>query len=142
MKLSTMMRSIVLVASTSIVAACASLATQQSVSSSGSVREVDGQTYRVVRADPLYLYARDRNVVVNKRFVVVTDLFFSISPTAPLRPLTLAELKSAYPDNHRFHDALALAFERDADLVRWDSYHKEYVVSRLLRQSLQSTAAR
>lgn len=136
MKTPKIIRSLAVLAAATWLGACASVPTQQgSQSASAGVRVVAGQRYRVIRADPLYLYELERHELSGKRFVTVTDRFFSTTANAPLRPLTLLELKRAYPDNHRFHDILTLAFASDAELMRWDSYHHEYLVARLLRQS-------
>jgi hypothetical protein len=103
-----------------------------------SVRIVNGQQYRVLRVEPLVLYARERQVIEGKRFTTVVDRFFSTTPTAAVQPLTLEALKRAYPDNHKFHDMLTLAFRSDAELVRYDDHHNEYLVARLLRQTLSA----
>ena len=137
MKAPTTVRVLAVVALTLLLGACASLSTQQGVGSGSlSVRVVNGEHYRVIRADPLYLYEHDRSQLSGKRFATVTDRFFSTTANAPLRPLTLVELKSAYPKNHQFHDILTLAFTNDAELMRWDEVHHEYLVAHLLRQTL------
>ncbi len=43
---------------------------------------------------------------------------------------------TACPENHRVHDLLALAFQRDDELVQYDDFHHEYRVARLLRETL------
>ena len=137
MKAPTTVRVLAVVALTLLLGACASLSTQQGVGSGSlSVRVVNGEHYRVIRADPLYLYEHDRSQLSGKRFATVTDRFFSTTANAPLRPLTLVELKSAYPKNHQFHDILTLAFTNDAELMRWDEFHHEHLVAHLLRQTL------
>ena len=103
---------------------------------SPTIRIVNGERYRVLRAEPLVLYARERPVLEGKRFTTVVDRYFSTSPTAPVQPLKLETLKRAYPDNHKFHDLLTLAFRSDAEVARYDDYHNEYLVARLLRQTL------
>ena len=134
MSTTTTLRTLALAAGTVLLGACASL--QTSAGARAEVRVVAGVPYRVIRAEPLYLYERDRNVVVGKRFQAVAERYFSTTPDTPLRPLTLTELKKAYPDNHKFHDLLTLAFSNDADLMRRDSFPNELLVARLLRQSL------
>lgn len=131
-----------LIAGTVVIGACASVQNQSGrTSPNAELRVVNGESYRVVRAEPLVLYARERNVLSGKRFAVVVDRFFSTSPTAPVRPLTLESLKQAYPDNHKFHDLLTLAFRSDAELLRYDDHHNEYLVARLLRVSLPVNTA-
>jgi hypothetical protein len=100
------------------------------------VRFVRGDTYRIVRAPPMYLYERKRTVSVGKATRVVTDFGFSVAAADSVRPLTMDALKHAYPENHRFHDLLDLAFRRNEELIRYDDFHREYTVARLLRETL------
>ena len=134
MSTNTMFRALALAAGTALLGACASLQTSAGAPAT-EVRVVSGVPYRVIRAEPLYLYERDKTVVVGKRFQAVPERYFSTGANTPLRPLALTELKKAYPDNHKFHDVLTLAFSNDAELMKWDSFHNEFLVSRLLRQS-------
>lgn len=131
------MRITAIVAGTMFLGACASAQIHNGgVNAGRKVRVVDGASYRVVGSEPLVLYARERNVMSGKRFATVVDHYFSTSPTAPVEPLTIATLERAYPTNQEFHDLLMLAFRSDAELVRYDEYHHEYLVERLLRRSL------
>ena len=121
-----------------LVGTAAAAQSPMSTGPSAQVRVVNGEKYRVLRSETLVLYAHERWMVEGKRFVTVVDRYFSTSPTAPVQPLTLEALKNAYPDNHKFHDMLTLAFRSDAELARYDDHHNEYLVNRLLRQSLQT----
>jgi hypothetical protein len=100
------------------------------------LRFVRGDSYRVVRAPPMYLYEHKRTVSVGKATRVVTDYGFSIAAADSVRPLTMDALKRAYPENHRFHDLLDLAFRRNDELIQYDDFHNEYRVARLLRETL------
>ena len=100
------------------------------------VRFVAGENYRVEHAPPLLLYERKRRVSVGKGSRLVYDHFFSTSPADSVRPLTLLSLKEAYPTNHRFHDLLDLAFRSDDELMRYDDFHHEYRVARILRETM------
>jgi hypothetical protein len=64
------------------------------------------------------------------------NYYFSISAAGEVKGLTLTNLKNAFPDNHKFHDALDTEFKADADLVQFDSYHKVYKVNRIYSNSL------
>lgn len=130
-------RMVAIIAGTVLLGACASVQNQNGGANAGtSVRVVDGAAYRVLGGETLILYTRERNVMSGKRFEVVVDRFFSTSPAAPVQPLTLETLKRAYPTNREFHYLLMLEFRSDAELVRYDEYHREYLVERLLRRSL------
>lgn len=136
------LRVVAFVAGTLVLGACASVRSWSAgTSPDTAVRIVNGESYRVLRTEPIVLYARERQVLEGKRFTTVIDRFFSTSPTAPVQPLTLETLKRAYPDNHRFHDLLTLAFRSDAELARYDDQHNEYLVTRLLRATLPTSAA-
>ena len=101
------------------------------------VRFVGAESYRIQRAAPLVLYERERRVSVGRGGSrLVYDHFFSTSAADSVRPLTLLALKEAYPANHRFHDLLDLAFRSDDELMRYDDFHHEYRVARILRETL------
>jgi len=100
------------------------------------VRFVRGANYRVVRAQPLYLYEHEYRISMGKRGSrLVTDYAFSTTAADSVRPLTMNALKQAYPENHRFHDLLELAFHNNDELVRYDDFHHEYRVAHILRQT-------
>ncbi|HSQ29643.1 MAG TPA: hypothetical protein VLN49_07335 [Gemmatimonadaceae bacterium] len=103
------------------------------------VRFVEGESYRLERAAPLYLYERQRRFRLgNRGSRFVYDHFFSTAARDSLRPLTLLALKEAYFTNHRFHDLLDLAFRSNDELMRYDDLHHEYRVAWLLRETLPS----
>lgn len=52
--------------------------------------------------------------------------FFSKDAFSPLQDLTIQNLKQAFPDNHKFHDALDVHFSNNSDLINYDSFHKMY----------------
>ena len=102
------------------------------------VRFVGSANFRVVRARPLYLYQHEYRVPAGRGGSrLVADYAFSTTAADTVRSLTLDALKRAYPENHRFHDLLDLAFRRDEELMRYDEFHHEYRVARLLRETLQ-----
>jgi len=53
----------------------------------------------------------------------------------PVLPLTRADLKRAFPDNHKLHDGIDQTFTSDSDLAQYDSFHKMYKVNWLLSSS-------
>ncbi len=61
--------------------------------------------------------------------------FFTTSSSDVLQPLTLYNLKKAYPDNHPFHDALDANFKQDKELVAYDDFHKMYKIDHLLEMN-------
>lgn len=73
-----------------------------------------------------------------KNTKITISYYFSSSAGEEIKELTLTNLKNAFPDNHKFHDALSTEFKTDADLVQYDTYHKVYKVNRLYSNSLSN----
>lgn len=61
--------------------------------------------------------------------------FFTTSSSDVLRELTKMNLKKAFPNNHKFHDALDAQFKSDDELNAYDSFHKMYKVNWLLKNN-------
>jgi hypothetical protein len=97
-------------------------------------RVVEGRQYQILEAKQLYIYSLD---VLVRKGAMERSYFFSVGPTGDIKPLTIANLKNAYPNNHRFHDNLDMAFKNDAALTRFDEFHKMFKVNRLFEASEQ-----
>ena len=50
-------------------------------------------------------------------------------------PLTMENLKKAFPENHKFHDDLTAQFKNDKELMAYDSFHKKTKLNHLLEMS-------
>ena len=92
-------------------------------------RFVGNDRYQILEAKALYIYSLD--VLVRKGSLEKT-YFFSVGPNGDVLPLTILNLKKAFPDNHRFHDVLDMTFKNDSDLTKYDDFHKMFKVNRLL----------
>lgn len=97
-------------------------------------RVVGTDRYQIVEAKALYIYTLD--VIVRKGASEKT-YFFSVGPNGDVRPLTILNLKSAFTDNHAFHDLLDMSFNHDSDLTKYDEFHKMFKVNRLLAASTE-----
>ena len=95
-------------------------------------RVVGNDKYQIVEAKALYIYTLD--VIVRKGASEKT-YFCSVGPNGDVVPLTILNLKKAFPDNHTFHDLLDMSFKHDSDLTRYDGFHKMFKVNRLLAAS-------
>lgn len=62
-------------------------------------------------------------------------LYFSASAAAPLQPLTLLNVKRAFPSNYRLHELLDAQFPAGSDLTAWDELHGMTKLNWLLRYS-------
>lgn len=96
-------------------------------------RFVAGREYLILEARTVYLYRHERSVPQPRGGSRNEPAyFFSVGGDGGVLPLTMANLKRAFPTNHRFHDDLDRTFGTDQDLIRYDDFHKMYKVNRLL----------
>lgn len=100
-------------------------------------RFVDNNEYKVLNpGESPMLYAYKHPTSATKgNFHYVSDYYFSTDASSVPQPLTKENLKAAFPNNHKFHDALEANFKNDADLASYDSFHKMYKVNHLLEVS-------
>jgi hypothetical protein len=94
-----------------------------------NVRVVGNDRYQILEARALYIYSHD---VIVRKGATEKAYFFSVGPTGDVVPLTILNLKKAFPGNHVFHDLLDMAFKNDSDLTKYDEFHKMFRVNRLL----------
>ena len=94
-----------------------------------SFRFVGNDVYEIRDAGRMFIYGAERLV---RKGAVEKAYFFSVGATGEVQPLTLINVKKAFPVNHRFHDSLDAAFKTDSELIQFDSFHKMYKVNRLL----------
>jgi hypothetical protein len=97
-------------------------------------RLVGNDKYQIIEARDLYIYTFD--VIVRKGASEKT-YFFSVGQNGDVQPLTILNLKKAFPDNHAFHDLLDMSFKHDSDLTKYDDFHKMFKVNRLLLASTE-----
>jgi len=96
-----------------------------------SYRFVDKEAYEVREAKGLVIYTKDV-FATGRKGKTDPEFYFSVGGAEPVTPLTAANLKSAFPDNHRFHDYLDMMPGRVTD---FDKFHKMYRVNHFLLSS-------
>ena len=99
-----------------------------------SFRTVGSQRYEILEAKDLVIYSTG---VLVRKGTIEKNYFFSVGVDGEIFPLTILNLKKAFPDNHAFHDSLDLMFNNDWQLTKYDDFHKMYKVNRLLAASKQ-----
>jgi hypothetical protein len=113
---------LVLVAAVLVAAPTAS-ADARNYRVSGNVR------YEILEARTIYIYSTD---VLVRKGTSEKEFYFSVGPEGDIQPLTILNLKKAFPNNHTFHDYLDMTFNHDSDLTKYDNFHKMFKVNRLL----------
>jgi hypothetical protein len=97
-----------------------------------SFRTVGSQRYAILEAKDLVIYSTD---VMVRKGTLEKNYFFSVGTNGEILPLTILNLKKAFPDNHAFQDSLDMMFNNDSQLTKYDDFHKMYKVNRLLAAS-------
>jgi hypothetical protein len=97
-----------------------------------SFRVVGNQRYDILEAKQLYIYSTDALV---RKGTIEKTYYFSVGPNGDILPLTVLNLKKAFPDNHVFHDSLDMMFKNDSQLTKSDDFHKMFKVNHLLEAS-------
>lgn len=96
-------------------------------------RFVDNKEYKILNpGEPLLIYVYQHPSHSPKEASKYEPMYyFSIDASATPQGLTKANLKAAFPDNHKFHDALDAQFKDDDELYAYDSFHKMYKLCRV-----------
>ncbi|SHN34277.1 hypothetical protein [Chitinophaga sp. CF418] len=107
-------------------------------SSKGEVfRFVGNNEYKVLNpgeSPMLYAYTHPTSATKGN-FHYISDYYFSTDAASTPQALTKENLKKAFPDNHKFHDALDATFKSDEGLSSYDNFHKMYKVNHILEAS-------
>ena len=99
-------------------------------------RFVEKNEYEILESLGLAIYAHDvpaRNPKDTSRGLATSrEYFFSGGAGGSVLPLTIANVKKAFPDNHAFHDGLDMTFHTDDELSQYDTFHRMFKINRLL----------
>ena len=100
-------------------------------------RFIDKKEYKVLNPDEtLLIYVYKHSAHSGKEAAKYVPMyFFSIDAASAPQSLTKANLKAAFPDNHKFHDAVDTQFKNDGDLYGYDSSHKMYKLNQVYANS-------
>lgn len=93
------------------------------------------KSYRIVDTASFLIYAREENVVRGKEKTRETRYYFSKSAESRLIPLTIRNLKYAFP-NREFHDLLDLQFRSNTELMKYDHYYGQYKLKSIFNRAM------
>jgi hypothetical protein len=93
-------------------------------------RFYEDQTYEILDTAGFYLYAKSA-LPKEKGSIVKTQYFFSKSGSDSILPLTIENLKAAFPDKTAFRYALDAQFGHDSRLLEYDNELKTYKLKQL-----------
>jgi len=96
-----------------------------------SYRFVGNKEYKILEGKTLSIYSVDSQVPARNRGSG-SVYYFSVGAAGKVTPLTVADLKKALPNDHKFHDSLDATFKSNSELNQYDDLHKMYKVNVLL----------
>ncbi len=99
------------------------------------IRLYNSKIYKVVDRDGFVIYSRESHVVGHKARIKEKKYFFSESSTAPIKPLTISNLKHAFPLNREFHDLIDIHFRNNGELTRFDAFYNEYKLKSVYKKA-------
>ncbi|WP_119080335.1 hypothetical protein [Chitinophaga alhagiae] len=99
-------------------------------------RIIGNNAYKVLDAEHFHIYSRQVETSKGKGRITETQYYFSAEPGSELQPLTIANLKKAFPDNDRFHQLLDLQFRHNNELAWYDDYAKKFKIKSIYTQSI------
>jgi hypothetical protein len=100
-------------------------------------RFYNNSAYRVLDTVGFFLYYTYRleHPAGGKGMLKTDHYYFSVTGTDALQPLTVENLKKAFPGNHAFHYRLDAGCKSDNDLTAYDNYLKTYRIKYLFNPS-------
>lgn len=99
-------------------------------------RFINNHAYLILDHKYFHVYSREVEVSKGKGRIKETKYYFSTHAGADMLPLTIANLKKAFPEHKRFHDLLDLQFRHDPELVWYDQHAQQFKVKSIFEQSI------
>ena len=88
--------------------------------------------YRILEGREVYVYVRE---TYRAKLGTLSRYYFSAGPDGLLLPLTVVNLKQAFPDNQIFRDSLDRSIATHQKIERYDKDHEMFEVNYLLKAS-------
>jgi hypothetical protein len=101
------------------------------------VRLFNNQQFPLLNPDEIIMIYKVVSGSSHKGSSIVTKYYFSNGGKDSIRELTLYNLKSSFPSNHKFHNLLDMQIKSDNELIEYDSFHKSFKINHLLKTSLE-----
>lgn len=105
-------------------------------------RFYDDKEYQIAQVDIIFVYTKPTDYIVgggkNQQTKHITEYFFSKTGESAILKLTMDNVKKAFPENHKLHDALDAMFKSESELVQYDQFHNTYKVVKFLIDNLNN----
>lgn len=104
----------------------------------GSLSRIyNNSEYQLINPDEKIMIYKFSSGPVSKGNQPITRYYFSIDATSEILELTIYNIKTAFPDNHKFHDLIDMEFHDNDELTVYDNIHKMMKINHVLQISLE-----
>ena len=105
------------------------------------VRFVDNKEYKVLNpGESILIYVYQHQAHSGKdvsKGLYQPEYYFSKDVASPLQNLTLTNLKTIFPENHKLQAALDAQFKANSELYAYDSFHKMYRLNWIIKNNIK-----
>lgn len=112
-----------------------------------AVKYCDGSIKRIFNGSEYPLINPEEKIMIYKVVsgstgkggsTVKTTFYFSKDATSNIQELTIYNIKTAFPDNHKFHDLIDMDFHSNDELSQYDDFHKIMKINRVFQNSIET----
>lgn len=96
----------------------------------------DDIRYKIIDTSHFYIYSKEVNVTRGKAKTRETVFYFSKDANAPIKELTINNLKHTFKGKLDFHYLIDLQFRSDKELLAYDSFYRQFKLKQLFNRSL------
>ncbi len=99
------------------------------------VRFQGKEDFQVSEKSLLWIYSKQTLQVGNPKNTAskyITSYYFSKDGDGKILELTPNNVKAAFPDNHKLHDAIEMQFPTTASISEFDEFHKKFKINHFL----------
>ncbi len=100
-----------------------------------TVRFQGKEDFQLSEKASLWIYTRQTLQAGNPKNAAskyITSYYFSKDGDGKILELTPNNVKAAFPDNHKLHDAIEMQFPTSASITEFDEYHKKFKINHFL----------
>jgi hypothetical protein len=98
------------------------------------IRFQNKEHFVLAEKGPLWIFYKEVNVAQSKGTKFEKEYFFSSTGGGKLIELTINNVKSTFPDNHKLHDAIDLQFQ-NISISEYDTFHKMFKINHIITDS-------
>jgi hypothetical protein len=99
------------------------------------IRFQNKETFYLSEKGGVWIYFTEQYDHQEKTTVVNKIYYFSVGESGILKPLTVTNIKYAFPEKEKFHDLLDEQFKTE-DASDYDKFHKMFKINHLIKFSL------